>query len=134
MAMGVFITASADYVVAAEGPFKIGANEAEIGLPMPRSMTEVCRSRLSPPHFNRAMVTAQIFTPSEAVAAGFADRVVPAADLAKDAMAVATRMAKFNRRAFIATKHGVREPVLKAVREGLEVDGRQLRSAVPGGA
>ena len=37
LAMGVFLMFSADYVIGARGEFRISANEAAIGLTMPRS-------------------------------------------------------------------------------------------------
>jgi len=131
LAMGVFLVASADYVIAAEGPYKIGANEVAIGLSMPKTVTEICRSRLVPAHFNRALIQSEIYTPADAIAAGFVDRVVPEADLARESQAVAARLAKLNRHAYAATKHRVRDPALKAVRAGLETDEKQLRLFMP---
>jgi len=78
VAMGVFLLLSGDYRVGAAGPYKITANEVAIGLTMPRAAVEICRQRLTPAHFNRAVVLAEVFSPDDAVAAGFLDRVVPA--------------------------------------------------------
>ncbi len=131
LAMGVFLLAAADYVIAAEGAFKIGANEVAIGLTMPKSMLEVCRNRLAPAHLNRAMIESEIYSPADAVAAGFVDRVVAEADLEGEARAVAMRLARLNRPAYAATKHRVRTPLLQAVRAGLEVDQKQIRLFMP---
>jgi enoyl-CoA hydratase len=133
LAMGVFLLAAADYVVAADGAFKIGANEVAIGLTMPKSVMEVCRNRLAPAHFNRAMIESEIYTPADAVTAGFVDRVVPEQALADEARAVAMRLAKLNRPAYAATKHRVRTPVLQAVRAGLDADQKQIRLFMPAG-
>ena len=134
LAMGVFLAAASDYVVAADGAYKIGANEVAIGLTMPRSVLEICRNRLTPNYFNRAMITAEIFTPEGALAAGFVDKVVPEDDLMAEARAVAHRFAMLNRPAYAATKHRVREPVFKAVQAGLEVDEKQIGLMMRGGA
>lgn len=131
MAMGVFLAAAADYVLAAEGAYKIGANEVAIGLAMPKSVSEICRNRLAPAHFNRAMITSEIYSPVDAVAAGFVDRVVAESELASEAQAVATRLAKLNRPAYAATKHRVRAPAIQAVQAGLETDQKQLRLFMP---
>lgn len=133
LAMGVFLTAASDYVVAADGAYKIGANEVAIGLTMPRSVMEICRNRLAPAYFNRAMITAEIFTPAEALTAGFVDRVVPEAELQQEARAVAIKFAKLNRPAYAATKHRAREPVFKAVQAGLEIDEKQIGLMMRGG-
>ena len=60
--------------------------------------------RLAPAHFNRATVLAEPYSPEDAIAAGFLDRVVPAADLADAARETATRLAKLNMAAHTATK------------------------------
>lgn len=130
LAMGVFLVVAADYVVAADGPYKIGANEVAIGLTMPKSVSEICRNRLVPAHFNRAMIQSEIYTPADAV---IADRVVAEADLECESQAVAARLAKLNRPAYAATKHRIRTPALQAVRAGIETDEKQLRLLVPTG-
>jgi enoyl-CoA hydratase len=133
LAMGVFLVTAADYIVAADGPYKIGANEVAIGLTMPKSVTEICRNRLTPSYFNRAMITSEIFTPKEAIAAGWVDRVVPEAELAREAGEVALRLAKLNRPAYAATKLRIRAPAIAAVKAGVEADEKQIRLFVPAG-
>lgn len=131
MAMGVFLLAASDYVVAADGAYKIGANEVSIGLTMPKSVSEICRNRLAPAHFNRAMITSEIYSPVDAVAAGFVDRVVAEAELEREALGVAARLAKLNRPAYAATKHRIRAPAIQAVRAGVELDEKQIRLFMP---
>src|SRR5262245_46427735 len=81
LAMGAFLLLAGDYRVGAAGAHKIGANEVEIGITMPFFGVEICRQRLAPAHFHRAVVTAEVYRPEDAVAAGFLDRVVPAPEL-----------------------------------------------------
>ncbi|MGA9722911.1 MAG: crotonase/enoyl-CoA hydratase family protein [Candidatus Binatus sp.] len=71
IAMGVFLVLAADYRLGADGPFRIGANEVAIGLTMPHFGVEMCRQRLTPAHFNRAVIFSEMFSPTEAVTAGF---------------------------------------------------------------
>ncbi len=122
LAMGVFLVLAADYRLGADGKFKIGANEVAIGLTMPRTAMEVSRQRLAPAHFSRAMITAEIYSPGDAVAAGFLDRVVPEAELHAEAQSAVIRLAKLNRPAYTATKLLVREHALQAIRAGIEAD------------
>ena len=74
VAMGVFVLLSADYRIGTLGSFRITANEVAIGLPMPNSAIEICRQRLTPAHFHRTVVLAEVFPPETAVDAGFLDR------------------------------------------------------------
>jgi len=122
MAMGVFLVLSGDYRLGAEGPFKIIANEVAIGLTMPQSAIEISRQRLAPAHFNRAVITAELYDPVRAVPAGFLDEVVPAADLERAAAATAARFGKLNPAAHKATKLLARAESLKALSRAIEID------------
>jgi enoyl-CoA hydratase len=128
LAMGVFLTLAADYRIGADGAYKIGANEVAIGMTMPFFAVEICRQRLAPAHFNRAVITAEIYAPNDAVAAGFLDRVVPAAALQNEAHIVAARLAKLNRPAHTATKLRAREQTLKLIRNAIEADDAIFRA------
>ena len=122
IAMGVFLLLSGDYRVGAAGPYKITANEVAIGLTMPRAAVEICRQRLAPAHFNRAVILAEIFSPDEAVAAGFLDRVVPAPELQDVAASAAGLLAKLDSDAHAASKVRARDNSLHALRAAIEAD------------
>ena len=76
IAMGAFLLLSGDYRVGAAGPYKITANEVAIGITMPRAAVEICRQRLTPAHFSRATILAELYQPDSAIEAGFLDRAV----------------------------------------------------------
>jgi enoyl-CoA hydratase len=130
VAMGVFLLLSGDYAIGAAGPFKITANEVAIGLAMPRAAVEICRQRLAPAHFNRAVITAEVYSPDSAIAAGFLDQVVPPADVRAAAQEAATRLAQLDMAAHAATKLRARAHALKAIRAGIEADDAALRAMV----
>ena len=56
---------------------------------MPHFAIEMCRQRLAPAHFNRAVIFSEMYSPTDAVPAGFLDKVVPAADLQNEAQKLA---------------------------------------------
>jgi enoyl-CoA hydratase len=87
VAMGAFLLLSGDVRIGAAGQFKIGANEVAIGLTMLRFGIEICRQRLAPAHFNRAVINSEMYSPDQAAVAGFLDRIVPATDLLAAAQA-----------------------------------------------
>jgi enoyl-CoA hydratase len=130
LAMGSFLLLSVDYRVGAAGAYRIGANEVSLGITMPHFGIEISRQRLAPAHFHRAVITAEIYTPDEAVAAGFLDRVVPAEDLKSAALSTATRLAALNMEAHAATKLRARAQALTAVRAGIEADDDANRTLV----
>lgn len=122
IAMGSFLLLSGDYRIGAAGAFKIQANEVAIGITMPLFGVEICRQRLTPAHFNRAVINAESYAPDEAVGAGFLDRVVPAADLPDVARRTAAGLASLNAEAHAATKLRARAHALQAIRAAIEAD------------
>jgi enoyl-CoA hydratase len=136
VAMGVFLLLSGDYRIGARGPFKLTANEVAIGMTMPLSAVEICRQRLTPACFNRAVLLAEVFKPEDAVAAGFLDRVVPPAELAAAAAAAAAELTGLDLDAHAASKLRARRLALTALREAIDRDDaayRALAAAPPAG-
>jgi len=122
IAMGVFLLLSGDYRVGASGPYKIAANEVAIGMTMPRAAVEICRQRLAPAHFNRAVILAETFSPADAVAAGFLDRAVEPSQVREVARGIAGQLATLDRAAHQATKARAREQALTAIRAAFDAD------------
>jgi enoyl-CoA hydratase len=129
IAMGVFLVLAGDYRIGADGPFKIGANEVAIGITMPHFGIEICRHRIAPTHFSRAVMFAEMFAPTEALTAGFLDRIVPEGELQSEAQKLAAAMTKLNMAVFTASKQRVREQAVKAVRAAIDADGGMLARA-----
>ncbi len=128
VAMGAFLVLSGDYRIGAGGPYKLTANEVAIGMTMPRAAVEICRQRLTPACFNRAVVLAEVFPPVNAVAAGFLDRVVPAAELAEAAAGTAAELAKLDLDAHAATKLRARRLAATALLEAIDADDAAYRA------
>lgn len=64
-----------DYRIGKAGDYKIGMNWVSIGWPVPDLAVELARARLSHRHFAMACNAAQLYSPDEAVEAGFLDSV-----------------------------------------------------------
>ena len=122
LAMGAFLMLASDHRIGAQGAFRIGANEVAIGLTMPYFAIEICRQRLTPSHFQRAVMHAEIFDPEQAVAAGFLDAVASAAELHARAIAIASQLAKLPPAVYLATKLRARAHSIAAVHAAIELD------------
>jgi enoyl-CoA hydratase len=122
VAMGSFLLLSGDYRIGVDGPYRLVANEVAIGLTMPWTAIEICRQRLTPAHFNRAMLLSEVYAPAEGVVAGFLDRVVEADDLLPAAGALAAQLSGLDRRAHAGTKLNARASAMDAIRKGLALD------------
>ena len=123
IAMGTFLVLSGDLRLGvSDGPCKIAVNEVAIGLTVPRFAVEVCRQRLAPAHFSRALLTAAPYDARKAAEAGFLDELIPAADLLPTARETALALSKLPREHYVATKLRAREPTLSALRRASEAD------------
>lgn len=127
IAMGLFMLLSGDYRVGVAGDYRITANEVAIGLAMPQSAVEICRQRLTPAAFNRAVTLAEVFAPDEAVEAGILDRVVKGSELEGVTRSIAVELAKLDMQAHATTKLRARAPTLTALRAAIEADDAALR-------
>ena len=127
IAMGAFLLLCGDYRIGVAGEYRITANEVAIGITVPQAAVEICRNRLAPSQFHRAVILAEVFSPDDALAAGFLDRVVSASDLAEVSTAVAGELAKLDLDAHAATKLRARAPALHAIHEAIEADDAALR-------
>lgn len=122
LAGGALVVLTGDVRFAADGAYKIGLNEVAIGLPVPVLAMELARARLLPTELTRATLLAQIYTPAEAQAAGYVDRVVPADQLLATATAEAARLGKLPRAAFTGTKQRLRDATISLIKNAFEDD------------
>jgi enoyl-CoA hydratase len=120
IAMAAFILLSCDIRIGVRGDFRIGLNEAAIGLTVPWFGISLARHRLARPYADRCVVTAAMLDPEEAVRAGFLDRLVGAEELMPAALATAAELRQLNMDAHRATKLRVRADLLEGVRDGIE--------------
>lgn len=129
MAMGAFLLLSGDYRIGvSDGAHRISANEVAIGMTMPETAMVVCRQRLTPAAYERAITLAEVFGPDAAVAGGFLDAAVPAAELADAAAAKAAELGRLDRQAHRFTKLRSRGPTLERLLAAIEHEDAALRS------
>ena len=120
MAMAVFLLCSGDHRVGAAGDFKIQANEVAIGLTMPYAALAIVRYRLTGPAFDRAVGLSALFTPEDAVAAGFLDEVVEPDAVVSRAQSVAASFAALDPAAHAGSKLRARATVLAEIRRAID--------------
>ena len=93
-----------DVRIGAAGDFKIGMNFVSRGVPVPDLAVELARSRLSRRHMVMAVNAAHLYTPDEAVEAGFLDHVTTG-DVVEQACETAADLAeRLDPTAFEATR------------------------------
>ncbi len=127
IAMGAFLLLSGDYRIGVRGPFKITANEVAIGMTMPATAIQICRQRLAPAHFERAVLLAEVYSPDDAIAAGFLDRVVEEAELEQAAAEHARGLTALDANAHRYSKLRARREMLESLRAAIEADDAAIR-------
>lgn len=122
IAKGSFILLSCDYRIGIKGDFKLGLNEVLIGMTMHQAGIELAKARLAPVYVERSVNNAEIYSPEQAITAGFLDTVVAPEDLLPTAVRVANMFTKLNLKAHANTKLKVRQPYLQALENAIEKD------------
>ena len=120
LAMGSFLVLCGDYRIGADGPFKIQANEVAIGLTMPTSAVAILRYRLTPKDFDRAVCLSHLYSPADAVTAGWFDTVVEPGDVIRSAQETAGSFSALDPTAHANSKLRARETVLAEIRRGID--------------
>lgn len=72
---GAVLSLFCDYRVMAEGPFRIGLNEVQVGLVVPESIQHALRRIVGPYRAERLMVAGAMVESSEALACGLVDEL-----------------------------------------------------------
>ena len=122
LAAGAVWLTCVDWRIGADVEAKIGLNEVAIGMPLPIFAVEMARERLSKRHFLAATAHARIYSPREAVDAGYLDEVVPPVLLGAAAMAKATALGALKDPAYRLTKRSAMQATLRSIRDTLEED------------
>ncbi len=74
---GTVLPLFCDWRVMAEGDFKIGLNEVQVGLALPPVIVTALRRLIGPRQAERLAVGGLLISPSEALAAGLVDQLAP---------------------------------------------------------
>ena len=122
LAAGALLCLVCDVRIGGDGPAKIGLNETQIGMGLPRYGWELARERLDPAHLRRGAVQAEIFDPAGAVAAGYLDQVVPAGDVERLAVEEARRLGQLPASAYRHTKLALHGPLIDRVDPDIDAD------------
>jgi 3,2-trans-enoyl-CoA isomerase len=111
---GTVLALYADHRVMAEGPFRIGLNEVQVGLPVPqvllRALTFLCGERQAA----RLAVGGLLIEPAEALRVGMVDEVVAPGDVVARTLAWAQGLAARPPTALRLTRQLARRPLMDA--------------------
>jgi Delta3-Delta2-enoyl-CoA isomerase len=101
---GAVISLFCDYRVMAEGDFKIGLNEVQVGIPLPPVIHRALRRLLGSHRAERLAVGATLLPAAEALRVGFVDELAPGDQVAARAAEWCQRLLAFPPEAMTETR------------------------------
>jgi enoyl-CoA hydratase len=122
LAGGALVLLCCDLRIGAEGAYRIGLNEVQIGLPVPVLAMELARDRLEETELTKATLLATIYDPPGAKRAGYLDETVAHDALMPRAKELATQLSSLARAPFEATKQRLRQKTIDHIYASLESD------------
>ena len=105
---GAVISIFCDYRIAAQGKFKIGLNEVQVGLPVPRVILGGLVRIVGPRQAERLAVRGMLVSPDEALASGLVDEVLPPEEVVPKAIEWCRSVLKLPQSALHATRDSLR--------------------------
>ena len=91
-AAGAVLATFCDYRVMADGPYKIGLNEVQVGLPVPPAIQFGLKRLTGPRRGDALLISGRLVKPDEALRLGIVDEVVPPEDVIGRARAWADKL------------------------------------------
>ncbi len=113
IAAGALMLLSGDTRIGIEGDFKIGLNETAIGMVLPPYGIDLPKARLNPTALSEATIQGHLYSPQEAVMAGFLDKTVVPELLMETAMQAAHQLAALPGAAYYGNKRQIRAGLIK---------------------
>ncbi len=112
---GAVLAIHCDYRVMAEGDFRIGLNEVQVGLPLPESIHAVLERVVGARQAERLGALGLLIPAAEARAIGLVDELVAAGEVAARALAVARDYLALPPTVMARTRAMCRRPLVEAV-------------------
>ena len=119
VAAGAFFLLSCDTRIGVEGDFSLGLNETAIGMTLPVFGQELAKDRLSKRHLTAAVIQSTMYSPQDAVDAGFLDQVVAPEALADACIAAAKKLCELPKETYGLMKRDTRAAPLAAIEASL---------------
>ncbi|MFQ5791004.1 MAG: enoyl-CoA hydratase/isomerase family protein [Acidobacteriota bacterium] len=115
VAGGLVLACACDLRIGAEGRYRIGLSEVDVGVPFPSAALEIVRAVVAKPWTTDVILGSRLLDPAEAVQAGFLHGVVPAQRLEREALARARELGSKPQPAFRLTKAALHAETLSRI-------------------
>lgn len=117
---GAVLSIFCDYRIMAEGDYRIGLNEVQVGLPLPTAILRAFIHLVGPRQAERLSVSGQLISSAEALRVGFVDELVPLDQVVPRAVEWCQGLLALPPRAMATTRRQARAELVRIVEEGVE--------------
>ncbi len=119
---GTVLALFCDWRVMAQGEYKLGLNEVQVGIPLPPVIMGGLRRLVGPRRAEYLGVSGALISPEQALAAGLVDEVVPAADVIPSALAWCGKMLALPKEAMSLTRREARRDLHQLFESGMDAE------------
>ena len=120
IALGLFVTCSADYRIAIDGEYICQANEVRNNMDIPTPIMEILKARVNKNYFYPAVYHSDAYSMQESIAVGFIDEVVPQTAFMNRVMEKAKELASLPHPFYANTKKSAQEDVRKKISNAID--------------
>ena len=120
IALGLFVTCSADYRIAIDGKYICQANEVRNNMDIPTQIMEILKARVNKNYFYPAVFHSDAYSAQDSIEVGFIDEVVPQTEFMDRVMEKAKELATLPHPFYANTKKSAQDDVRQKISDAIE--------------
>ena len=120
IALGLFVTCSADYRIAIDGKYVCQANEVRNNMDIPTQIMEILKARVNKKYFYSAVYHSDAYSVYDSIEVGYIEEVVPADQFMQRAMEKAKELATVPHPFYANTKKSAQDDVRQKISDAID--------------
>lgn len=120
IALGLFVTCSADYRIAIDGQYVCQANEVRNNMDIPTQIMEILKARVNKNYFYPAVFHADAYSVRDSIAVGFIDEVVTKDQFMERVLAKANELASLPHPFYANTKASAQNDTRQKIADAIK--------------
>jgi len=120
IALGLFVTCSADYRIAIDGKYVCQANEVRNNMDIPTQIMEIIRARVNKKYFYSAVYHSDAYSVQDSIEVGYIDEVVSEDQFMKRVMEKAKELATLPHPFYANTKKTAQDNVRQKIADAID--------------
>ena len=120
IALGLFVTCSADYRIAIDGKYVCQANEVRNNMDIPTQIMEIIKARVNKKYFYSAVYHSDAYSVQDSIEVGYIDEVVSEDQFMKRVMEKAKELATLPHPFYANTKKTAQDDVRQKIADAID--------------